>query len=176
MKTAIRCLALLVIAAVFIGADDASKKERRVTLEMRKDSGPYKKSAYSFRKATGDDAVHRNYVDLLLNRCGSVHVNMVSGQKNRVCDLGESKLKDAPSSAPTDAKWLDERFKPEAGHAYLQEIKHNDQTMTVKFVVEKVTDEKVELTWVTIKPLEGPEDARRGAAGTKGQCGGPHKD
>jgi hypothetical protein len=173
MKIALCCFAALVTLTGSVSAETA--KGGKAVLEMRKDNGPYKNSAYSFRKATGDPAVHRNYVDLLLNKCGFVHAQMVSGQENRIFDLGKSSLKDAADAAPADAKWLTERFKPQAGHVYLEEIKQHEQTMTVKFIVDEVTADKVKLTWVTVKPLDGPDDARRGAAGTKGQCGGLHE-
>jgi hypothetical protein len=178
MRTGLHCLAALLVLAASVtvaAAADAPPKGGKAVLEMRKDNGPYKNAAYSFRKATGNPAVHRNYVDLLLNKCGSVHVQMVNGQENRICDLGKTTLKDAPDAAPADAKWLTERFTPKAGHVYLEEVKQNGQTMTVKFIVDEVTADTVKLTWKTVKPLEGPDDAKRGAAGTKGQCGGPHK-
>jgi hypothetical protein len=178
MKTGfIGLAALVVVMAVSVAAvQGAAAEEGTVVLKMRKNNGPYQDSAYSFRRATADPAVHRNYVDLLLNKCGSLHVQMVNGQENRICDLGEVGLKDAPDAAPAHAKWLTDRITPRAGHTYLEEIKQNGQTMTVKFIVDEVTDDSVKLTWKTVKPLEGPDDARRGAAGTKGQCGGAHKD
>ena len=173
MKTAVYCFAALLVVSS-LGAADGAKGDKAV-LEMRKESGPYKNAAYSFRKATGDPTVHRNYVDLLLNKCGSVHVRTATGQENRICDLGKSTLKEAPDDAPGDAKWLTNHFKPQVGHVYLEEIKQNGQTMTVKFAVDEVTDDTVKLTWETVKPLVGADDPRRGAAGTKGQCGGAHK-
>jgi len=173
MMNTIRFAAALVLFALCLAAvDDAAQQ---VTLEMRTDNGPYKKSTYSFRQATGDPAVHKNYVDLLLNKCGLLHISTVSGVESRICDLGKSSLKDAPDTAPADAKWYDECVKPVAGHVYLQEIKADKQTMTVKFLVDEVAEDKVKLTWVTVKPLAGPTpEARRGAAGTMGQCGGEH--
>jgi hypothetical protein len=179
MSTLIRSVATIVVVCCFtelIAAADDGKAEHHVTLDMRQDSGPYKNSAYSFRKATADPAVHRNYVDLLFNKCGSFHVNMVSGQQNRACDLGAITLKDSPDSAPPDAKWWGECFKPQAGHVYLEEISQHDQTMTVKFIIDEVATKSVKLTWVTVKPLQGPDDSRRGAAGTMGQCGATHPD
>ena len=157
-------------------ADDAGgKKPQEVTLKRRADNGPYGEAAYSFRQATHDKAVHRNYVDLVLNGCGQLHVAPVNGAKTRVVDLGAAELKAAPDAAPADAKWMTRSVGPEAGHVYLIEIDENGQRMTVKFRVDEVTDDAVKLTWVTVKPLEGPApNPRRGAAGTMGQCGGKH--
>ena len=170
---------MLLIVATVAGAAAAAAADnaaRHASLKMRKDNGPYKDSAYSFRKATSDATVHRNYVDLVFNKCGFLHINPVSGEENRITDLGASALKDAPDAAPADARWLVSRFKPLAGHVYIEEIKQHGRTMTVKFLVDQATDDTVKLTWVTVKPLEGPDDSKRGAAGQMGQCGGPHKD
>ena len=164
---ALPCLALAA------PADNAAAKQ--VTLEMRKESGPYKNAAYSFRLATQDAAVHKNYVDLLLNKCGNLHIKTVGGVESRITDLGAMKLADAPKEALADAKWNTESVKPEAGHVYLQEIKAEGQTMTVKFHVDEANADTVKLTWVTVTPLAGPAPGPgRGAAGTKGQCGGAH--
>lgn len=156
-------------------AAPAANAERHVTLEMRKDNGPYKKAAYSFRVASQDPAVHKNYIDLLLNKCGQLHVSTVTGVETRVCDLGAGKLADAPKDAPADAKWFSESIKPEADHLYREEIKGQGQTMTAIFHVDAVTPDTVSLTWKTVVPMAGPALApNRGAAGTQGQCGGEH--
>jgi hypothetical protein len=169
-------LSLLLLGAISFAAPPAPNRERKVTLDMRTDNGPYKTSAYSFRKASADEAAHHNYVDLLLNKCGTLHVNMVTGQENRICDLGQSTLKDSPNAAPADAKWFVKHIKPEPDHVYLEEIKQFGQTMTVKFHVDEVKPDAVQLTWVTVEPLKGKDDGRRGAAGLNVQCGGPHKN
>ena len=157
-------------------ADDAGgKKQQQVTLKRRADNGPYVEAAYSFRQATHDKAVHRNYVDLVLNGCGQLHVSPVNGVKSRITDLGTADLAKAPNNAPADAKWMAESIPPEEGHVYLLEIDATGQRMTVKFRVDEVANDAVKLTWVTVKPLEGPApNPRRGAAGTMGQCGGKH--
>ncbi|CAN5434447.1 hypothetical protein BH09PLA1_BH09PLA1_03550 [soil metagenome] len=163
------------MAALLLLAAHRAEPEHHVTLEMRQDNGPYKHAAYNFREASGDTAVHRNYVDLLLNKCGMLHINPVTGQANRICDLGALTLKASPDAAPADAKWNTECIKPEQGHVYLEEIDGQGQTMTVKFVVDEVDDGTVKLTWQTVKPLVGPKPApSRGVAGTMGQCGGAH--
>ena len=156
-------------------ADDSARKGGEVTLKRRKDNGPYKEAAYSFRQATHDLAVHRNYVDLVLNGCGQLHVAPVNGAESKVTDLGPAELQKAPDEAPADAKWMTRSIRPEAGHVYLIDINENEQRMTVKFRVTEVTEDTLKLAWVTVKPLEGPApNPRRGAAGTMGQCGGKH--
>jgi hypothetical protein len=174
MKTTSLFVALIAIVSLTV-AWRGEPETKIVTLEMRTDNGPYKNSAYSFRQATRDAKVHRNYVDLLLNNCGMLHISTVSGNQNRIVDLGEAKLADAPDEAPADAKWMNKSIKPVAGHVYLEEINEDGQTMMVKFHVDEVTDRVVKFTWTTIKPLAGPApDEHRGAAGTMGQCGGEH--
>lgn len=165
----------LAVTASTVGAEPAPRPTE-VTLKMRKDSGDYNKAAYSFRKQTSDAKIHRNYVDLVFDKCGSLHVTPVRGQENRICDLGETTLENAPDESPADATWRSESVAPQAGHVYLEEINQHGQTMTVKFIVDSVTDDTVKLRWVTVKPLEGQDDPNRGAAGRKGQCGGKHAD
>jgi hypothetical protein len=156
-------------------ADGEKAKPREVTLKVRQGNGPYGDAAYSFRQTTQDVAVHRNYVDLVLNGCGQLHVSPVNGSKSEICDLGAAELGNAADEAPVDAKWLAESISPQAGHVYLLQVDANEQHMTVKFRVNEVTADAVKLTWVTVKPLEGPApNPRRGAAGTMGQCGGKH--
>jgi hypothetical protein len=149
---------------------------REVTLKIRKDNGPYGEAAYSFRQATHDVAVHRNYVDVLLNGCGHLHVRTVTGYESRICDLGKAALEDAPDAPRDDAAWKTESLRPAAGHVYLLEVKDSGQTMTVKFAADEVTDKAVTLRWTTVTPLAGPApDPNRGRAGTMGQCGGDHE-
>jgi hypothetical protein len=167
-------LAALLLAALSLAA--AAPEPTKVTLDMRKQGGPYKTSAYSFRQATADPTVHRNYVDLLLNNCGSLHIKATTGQKNRICDLGQVALKDAPNAAPANATWFVEAVKPQKDHTYLEEIDDGDgRTMAVKFHVDDVKADSVEFSWLPTQPLQGPPpNPNQGASGTKGKCGGPH--
>jgi len=162
-----RSAAVVLLVALSLAAD-AAPQQTQVTLDKRKDNKAYGTSAYSFRKATSDQKIHRNYVDVVFNGTGSLHINPVNGEENQICDLGTVSLKDSPDDAPADAKWFKVCVKPEAGHVYLEQIKQNGQTMTVKFSVDEASGEKVKITWVTIKALEGEEDTHRGAAGTMG--------
>src|SRR3954471_20476064 len=99
MKTTSLFVALIAIVSLTV-AWRGEPETKIVTLEMRTDNGPYKNSAYSFRQATRDTKVHCNYVDLLLNKCGMLHISTVSSNQNRIVDLGEAKLADAPDEAP----------------------------------------------------------------------------
>lgn len=173
MKRTSLAVAFACVVVGLVAISLAVDKPTQVTLKQRTGSG-YEGSGYSFRKATTDAAVHRNYVDLVLNNCGSLHVRPVNEQENRIVDLGQLALADAPSEAPADAKWLTEKVKPLAGHVYLEEIKQHGQTMTVKFIVDEVKGDTVKLTWTTVIAMEGPDDSNRGAAGRMGHCGGAH--
>lgn len=147
-------------------------KEQKVTLTQREGNGPYGNSAFSFRQATQDLKKHKNYVDVLLNNCGLLHINMYTSEKNRICDLGAMDLAKAPKEAPANATWMEDCIKPQAGHVYLEEIADDDQKMTVLFRVDQVGQNGVDLTWVTVKPMQGqPLPANHGAAGTHGSCG-----
>jgi hypothetical protein len=155
--------------------DAAAPKAQTVTLTTRADNGPYGQAAYSFRRATHDVAVHNNYVDVLLNRCGQLHVSPTAGYASRICDLGKSELAGAPDAPPEGAAaaWKTESIRPVAGHVYLLEIDESGQTMTVRFAVDEVTPKGVKLAWLTVKAVAGPAP-NRGRAGTMGQCGGDH--
>ena len=118
-------------------AEGEARKEAEVTLKRRKDNKAYGEAAYSFRQATHDLAVHRNYVDLVLNGCGQLHVAPVNGAQSKVTDLGAAELQKAPDEAPADAKWMGRSIRPEAGHVYLIDINENQQRMTVKFRVRR---------------------------------------
>jgi hypothetical protein len=156
-------------------AGPGAEQVREVTLKVRKDNGPYREAAYSFRQATQDAAVHKNFVDLLFHRCGQLHVRTVSTSEHRICDLGAAELEKAPDAAAADAEWKTQSLQPVAGHVYLLEVEQDKQSMTVKFRVEEVTDAAVKLAWLTVKPLAGPApEPGRGRAGTMGQCGGKH--
>ncbi|MEM8875927.1 MAG: hypothetical protein AAGD32_16895 [Planctomycetota bacterium] len=165
-----------VLATTALAIDEAGKSAQ-ITLEKRVENGPYKNSAYSFRQETHDVAIHKNYVDLLLNRCGLIHISPVSGMSSRVTDLGEMPLAASPDVAPDNADWHTEWIEPVIGHVYLQQIEDGPQTMIVKYHIDEVHEDAVKLTWTVIQPFQGPERApNAGAAGTKGQCGGPHED
>ena len=63
-------------------------KAKGLVLTRRANNNAYGTSAFSFRTATQDLAVHRNHVDLVFNGCGLLHFNPVGGMRSRVCDLG----------------------------------------------------------------------------------------
>lgn len=156
----------------------AAPKEgaQEISLKTRKDNGAYGESAYSFRQASSDVAVHNNYVDLLLNGCGQLHVCPVTGSEGRIVDLGKARLADAPDAPPAGAHWKTESLRPAAGHVYLLEISESGQTMTVKFAAEAVSADGVKLAWTIVTPVAGAAPhPNRGRAGTMGQCGGEHE-
>ena len=167
MKRWMNSAVVMLVVSILLAAD-AAPKQTQVTLDKRKDNKAYGTSAYSFRKSTSDQKLHRNYVDVVFGGSGSLHINPVNGEENQICDLGAVSLKDAPDDAPGDAKWLKVCVKPEAGHVYLERIKQNGQTMTVKFSVDEASADQVKLTWVEVKALEGEDDPHRGAAGPMG--------
>lgn len=167
-------VALSVCVASLVTAREADPKPSSVTLTKRADSA-YGTAAFSFRTASSDLAVHKNYVDLVFNGCGLLHVAPTSGSKNRICDLGKHTLDTSPDAAPADVKWLAECVTPVAGHVYLEDINDQGQTMQVKFRVDELKPDAVTITYLVVTPLGGePMDPRRGRAGTMGQCGGKH--
>ena len=149
-----------------------------VTLTKRTDNGAYGTSAYSFRLASQDYAVHRNYVDLVFNGCGQLHVNPVNGMSSRIVDLGAIPLDPPAATPPTDAAWHQRSITPQAGHVYYQEIKDERQSFAVEFLVTAASADTVKLRWESVDPSHKvlPLPSGKGAAGTMGQCGGMHSE
>ena len=165
----------LALSAPFARAADPVPAE--VTLTRRASNGPYGTAAYSFRLASQDFAVHRNYVDLVYSGCGQLHVSPVAGMSSRVVDLGAVPFGPAVN-APTDAAWRNISITPQAGHVYLQEIKDERQSFAVEFLVTEASADTVKLRWQPMDPAHKvlPLAAGKGAAGTMGQCGGLHTE
>ena len=156
-------------------ADPASTD---VTLTRRANNGAYGTAAYSFRLASQDYAVHRNYVDLVFNLCGQLHVNPVNGMSSRIVDLGAVPFGPAVATPSADAAWHHESIIPQAGHIYFQDIKDERQNFAVEFIVTEVGPDTIKLRWRPVDPAHQvlPLEAGKGAAGTMGQCGGPHAE
>ena len=138
-----------------------TRPTKTVTLTPR-NKQPYGTSAYSFRFATSDIAVHRNYVDLLYNNCRSLHLNPFNGSNSRAIDLGESTLAAAADDAAADAIGIDDRIDPVVGHTYLEEVNVDEDHELVKFHVDAITKDGITLTWTSLKGR--PVSAARTAA------------
>ena len=149
-------------------------------LTKRANNGAYDTSAYSFRLASQDYAVHHNYVDLVFNGCGQLHINPVTGMNSRIADLGAISFPPTAPIAPPDgdAAWRQRSITPQVGHVYLQDIKDERQSFAVEFVVTDVSAGTVKLRWQAVDPTHRvlPLAPGKGAAGTAGQCGGPHPE
>lgn len=153
------------------GKDDESNRHA-VVLTRRGNNGDYGTSVFSFIHNSQSLEEHRNYVDLVYNGCGHLHFNPVGGMESQVADLGENEL-DVEFDPDKDRFWATQSYEPQEGHVYLQKIRSNGQTMTVKYRIEEVTAREVRLTWSTVQEVSGR--ARASAyAGTMGQCGGRH--
>lgn len=149
-----------------------------VTLTKRADNGAYGSSAYSFRLSSQDFAVHRNYVDLVFNGCGLLHINPVNGMTSRVVDLGAVPFAPAPATPPADAAWHRNSITPQVNHVYFQDIKDQRQNFAVEYVVTEVGPDTIKLRWLPVDPDHKvlPLAPGKGAAGTMGQCGGSHPE
>ena len=143
----------------------SEKKATRVTLALRSDSGPYEKSAYSFRFASQDAEEHHNEVDLVFSNCGNLHISD-GGATNRVAVVPVKKLSQVEES-PEDG-WLTSCFSPVKSAVYVMQIEDGHQKFRVKFRIVDVRQDKIVLEWLPFAEL--PESER----GTLGQCGGPH--
>ena len=169
--------ALGIMASSSRAADPAPTE---VILTRRTDNGAYGTAAYSFRLASQDPAVHRNYVDLVFSGCGQLHINPVNHMSSRVADLGAVPFGPGTPTPPADgdAAWHEESITPKAGHVYLQNIKDDRQSFAVKFIVTEAGPNTVKLRWQPVDPAHQvlPLAAGKGAAGTMGQCGGPHPE
>lgn len=170
--------ALGLLALPALAGRSAEPTPTGVTLTRRADNGAYGTSAYSFRLASQDEAVHHNYVDLVFNGCGQLHVNPVTGMSSRIVDLGAVSF-DSPVATPgADAAWHQRSITPQAGHVYYQEIKDERQSFAVEFLVTNATADTVKLRWEPVDPAHQvlPLPPGQGAAGTMGQCGGAHAE
>jgi hypothetical protein len=158
------CLLLASLLGVaFVTPPQQGEPVNKVTLTKRLDNGAYKTSAYSFRYASQDLAVHKNHVDILYNACGSVHVAVVGGCKSTIARAEGKTLRDV-KTAPK-AGW-NEHLVPEKGACYVLSIDTDECRMKVKLLLTDVSDKAVKFEWA---PLPPPDEA-----GTLGQCGGPH--
>ncbi len=155
--------------------DDEKSKSSKIVLTRRADSGAYGTSAFSFTSETQQLDKHRNYVDLVFNQCGHLHVNPVIGMESRVADLGEQEDLDVEGPRGDGRVWATKSFPPQQGHVYWQEIKTNGLTMTVKFRVNEISRDEIKIDWEVVEPLEGtPLATGTGVAGTLGSCAGEH--
>ena len=167
---------LLAFSPLAVHAADPAGTE--VTLTKRVDNGTYGSSAYSFRLDSQNYAVHRNYVDLVFNGCGQLHINPVDGMASRVVDLGVVPFTPAAATPPPSAAWHHESITPQVNHVYFQDIKDERQHFAVEYVVTEVTPNTVKLRWLPLDSTHKvlPLAPGKGAAGTMGQCGGSHPE
>ena len=71
MRATVRAALVLCILALPASVGrTAEPAPVEVTLTKRASNGSYGTAAYSFRLASQDYAVHRNYVDLVFSGCG----------------------------------------------------------------------------------------------------------
>ncbi len=167
----------IVVLPAFVG-HTAEPIPTEVTLTKRADNGAYGTSAYSFRLASQNYAVHHNYVDLVFNGCGQLHINPVNGMSSRIVDLGAIPFGPSVVTPPADAAWHQESITPQAGHVYYQEIKDQRQSFAVEFLITNATADTVKLRWEPADPAHQvlPLAPGKGAGGTMGQCGGSHAE
>jgi hypothetical protein len=137
-----------------------------VTLTRRVKKDDYETSAYSFRYASQDAAVHKNYVDLGLSNCGRLHVNFHGGQENRIARVAAKKL--------ADVQWPEEGWQkncvnPEKDAVYVMDVNDGAARSRVKFRIVEVKPDKVTIEWAPCDELAG-----KAKAGTSGLCGGEH--
>jgi hypothetical protein len=141
-----------------------SEPANKATLTKRVDNGPYKTSAYSFRYASQEIAMHRNYVDLVFDACGCVHTGVHGGSKSKIARAEGKTLRDV--TALPQKGWQD-CILPEKGATYVLAIDDAETKLQVKLLITDVSDKQVKLEWAQLPP-------QAGEAGTKGQCAGPH--
>ena len=170
--------ALCIVALSALAGHAAEPTPTEVTLTKRADNGVYGTSAYSFRLASQDYTVHHNYVDVVFNGCGQLHINPVIGMSSRIVDLGAVPFGPAVATPPADAPWRERSITPQAGHVYYQEIRDERQSFAVEFLVSEASADGVKLRWEPVDPAHQvlPLPPGKGAAGTAGQCGGPHPE
>jgi hypothetical protein len=134
-----------------------------VALTRRVDNGAYGTSAYSFRLASQDLAVHHNNVDLVFNGAGRLYINPNGGMKSRIVDLGAISFASAMATPPADAVWQHDFIHPQAGHVYYQEVRDEFQNFAVLFLVTKAAPDMVTLRW---KPMDAKHQVRPLAPGS----------
>ena len=150
----------------------------QVTLTRRRHNGAYGTSAYSFRHATQQLTEHRNYVDLVFNNCGLLHIRPHGDLTSDIVDLGAMSLADAEGRVPpmSQVGWHHESIQPELGHVYFQQIEDGRQSFSLWFRILKITPDALTLEWRPTDPARTllALETGRGAAGTMGLCGGSH--
>jgi hypothetical protein len=154
--------------------------ERVVVLSRRKDPHAYGRSGFSFRYATQDAEACKNVVDVVLDRCGLLHLAPYGGTQCHVADAGEKALQDVVE-LPREGWRKRSALRPVAGHVYVLEIcvksGEASESYTYKFRVEAVTGTTMELRWAPVGgPKEAPSLEGHGAAGASGICAGPHPE
>ena len=167
-----------ILALPVLSLPAAEPTPTEVVLTKRADNGAYGTSAYSFRLASQNYLVHRNYVDLVFSGCGQLHINPVNGMSSRIVDLGATPFGAPVATPPANAAWHQESITPQTGHVYYQEIKDKRQSFAVEFVVTDSHADVVKLRWEPVDPAHQvlPLPSGQGAAGTMGQCGGTHPE
>jgi len=167
------CLSLGLVALVSAGSGPPVEPgepggwagAERVLLHRRVDNDEYGKSAYSFRYRTQDVDVHRNEVDLIFNRCGSLHVDG-GGAANQVARVDVKQLDDLTESP--DEGWFSECFQPEEKAVYVMQVSDETRRYLVSFRILDVKEDRVLFEW---QPFDEPPGAKRGYMGN---CGGTH--
>jgi hypothetical protein len=109
--------------------------------------------------------VHANYVDLVFDACGCVHTAAHGDSKSRIARAEGKTLRDVTR---LPQKGWQECIVPEKGAIWVLSIDDAETRMPVKLQITEVTDKLVRLEWAQLPP-------QAGAAGTKGQCAGPHE-
>jgi hypothetical protein len=144
-----------------------------VVLTKRVDNGAYGTSAYSFRLASQDVAVHCNFVDLVFDRSGQIFINPTGGMKSRIVDLGTVTFGSPVATPPANPAWQHNSIIPQAGHVYYQEINDGRQSFAVEFLVTEATPDTVKLRWKPVNPAHKilPLAPGAGMAGTMGISG-----
>lgn len=148
------------------GGDAKSEMVTSVVLKRRVGNAAYDNSAYSFRYATQDLAIHKNSVDLVYSGCGLLHCSPEAGLKNRITKVTGRTL--AEVDQPPTVGWMTQCIKPEAGACYVMDIDDGTTKMRVKIHLTTVTVGEIDFEW---SPFH---DSTRGSSSTMGQCTGVH--
>jgi hypothetical protein len=185
-------LAVLLIGAVVFAmlqalAPEPPQPSHELRLTRRKTNSGYGTAAYSFLERSQDVNQHGNAVDIRFEACGALHIGS-TGRTDRFAELGPGEL-EVVTSVPQqgwNATWMNGRdyIVPRPGDVYILGIKDRDREARfyVKFVVRKVSDEAVDLTWAylneesasTVRAL-GPRSSKRGRSGLCGLCNLTHR-
>ncbi|HKB15108.1 MAG TPA: hypothetical protein VKF62_03535 [Planctomycetota bacterium] len=157
----------------------ALQKKTKVVLQKRT-GDDYGNAGYSFLFSSRDPAVHRNYVDLLLNSCGLLHFNPYTSCRNRVASLGKVEFAGV-KKLPTEG-WLKTSVRPVEGSVYVFEggisIPEITAKYAVKFVVTEVKVDSVTIEWAPLgdMPKAPGEKSRTAPVTAMGRCGTPPHD